>query len=452
MSRLHPSRPATLIVALALASAPAAGAEDEVTFPDSHAGRRAAAFFEAFNTRDPDAMRAFESSHRAAAALATRPIDDRITQYKELLAQFGRLEAKRLEEDSKGQVTVVAKATASGDWFRMRFELEEASPHKLVAVYIEGPCDPNVDPTSAALDADARLEVIDAIIATLSEAYVFPEKAEAMEAALRKQVADGDYADVSSPQRLAQRLTRDLQEVCHDKHLRVTVETRRDGNPIQRWTRRGRERRNNYGLEQVAVLAGNVGYVKLNMFHPGRQAQETAAAAMAFLRNCDALIFDLRANGGGSPEMINFLSGYLFDQKVHLNSFYNRREDRTTHKYSRTDVPGHKFGEELPVYVLTSRRTFSGAEEFTYNLKNLKRATIVGETTGGGAHPVFGQSLPHGFSITVPFARAINPITKTNWEGVGVTPHIETSADGALDAALEHARRAAAKKETARAP
>lgn len=94
----------------------------------------------------------------------------------------------------------------------------------------------------------------------------------------------------------------------------------------------------------------------------------------------------------------------------------------------------------------------AGAEEFTYNLKNLKRATIVGETTGGGAHPVFGQSLPHGFSITVPFARAINPITKTNWEGVGVTPHIETSAEGALDAALEHARRAAAKKETARAP
>ena len=94
----------------------------------------------------------------------------------------------------------------------------------------------------------------------------------------------------------------------------------------------------------------------------------------------------------------------------------------------------------------------AGAEEFTYNLKYLKRATIVGETTGGGAHPVFGRSLSHGFSITVPVARAINPITNTNWEGVGVTPHIDTSADGALDAALEHARWAAAKKETARAP
>jgi C-terminal processing protease CtpA/Prc len=187
-------------------------------------------------------------------------------------------------------------------------------------------------------------------------------------------------------------------------------------------------------------MPGNIGYVKFNMFTPGQAAQETAAAAMNFVANADALIFDLRENGGGSPEMIAFLSGYLFDRKVHLNSFYNRETDETEEWHSREDVPGRRFGETKPVYVLTSGRTFSGAEEFTYNLKNLKRATIVGETTGGGAHPVNARDIAGRFTLMVPFARAINPITKTNWEGTGVEPDTKVPAADALDAALESAR------------
>lgn len=164
-------------------------------------------------------------------------------------------------------------------------------------------------------------------------------------------------------------------------------------------------------------------------------AEETAAAAMTFLAGTEALLIDLRNNGGGEPEMVALLSSYLFDKPVHLNDIYSRTENKTQEYWTRAGVAGKRYGESKDVYVLTSRRTFSAAEEFTYNLKNLKRATIVGETTGGGAHPVMPVRLHDHFRIMAPFARAINPITKTNWEGTGVKPDIETPASQALQTA-----------------
>ena len=126
-----------------------------------------------------------------------------------------------------------------------------------------------------------------------------------------------------------------------------------------------------------------------------------------------------------------------------MNDLYNRKEDKTT-EFWTMDVPGSRIVDK-PVFVLTSQRTVSGGEEFTYNLKNLKRATIIGETTGGGAHPVSGHRIDDHFMIGVPFARAINPITKTNWEGTGVEPDVKTPASEALEVAkkmaLEQIRR-----------
>jgi C-terminal processing protease CtpA/Prc len=152
---------------------------------------------------------------------------------------------------------------------------------------------------------------------------------------------------------------------------------------------------------------------------------------MNFLANTDALIVDLRENGGGSPVMVAYVQSYLFSQRTHLNDLWTRRTN-TTDEYWTRDVPGKRFGGSKPVFVLTSRNTFSGAEEFTYNLKNLKRATIIGETTGGGAHPVSGHKIDERFMIGVPFARAINPISKTNWEGTGVEPDVKVPAAEAL--------------------
>ena len=165
---------------------------------------------------------------------------------------------------------------------------------------------------------------------------------------------------------------------------------------------------------------------------------------MNFLGNVDAIIFDLRENGGGDPKMVAFVSSYLFAERTHLNDLYNRKENKTT-EYWTQDVPGKRLVSQ-PAYVLTSKRTFSGAEEFSYNLNNLKRATIIGETTGGGAHPVSGHKVDDHFGIGVPFARAINPVSKTNWEGTGVEPDVPTPAGEALAVAKKMAAEQIRKK------
>src|SRR5207253_8430372 len=152
------------------------------------------------------------------------------------------------------------------------------------------------------------------------------------------------------------------------------------------------------------------------------------------LADTDALIIDLRDNGGGQPRMVAYIASYLFDKRMHLNDLYERRTNSTQEFWTR-DVPGRKFGGTKPVYLLTSKRTFSGAEEFSYDLQSLGRATIIGETTGGGAHPTQQFRIDDRFVIGVPFARAINPITKTNWEGGRVASDVRVPAADALETA-----------------
>ncbi len=175
-----------------------------------------------------------------------------------------------------------------------------------------------------------------------------------------------------------------------------------------------------------------MGYLKLDSFVDAGISGKTAVAAMNFLANSQALIFDLRENGGGSPSLIQLISSYLFDEPVHLNSFYIRKTGETKQFWTQANVEGPKL-TDIPVFVLTSKFTFSGAEEFTYNIKNMKRGTIVGETTGGGAHPVeFHAFESYNIGLSVPFGRAVNPITKTNWEGTGVEPDISVPSKDAL--------------------
>jgi C-terminal processing protease CtpA/Prc len=195
-------------------------------------------------------------------------------------------------------------------------------------------------------------------------------------------------------------------------------------------------RRSNYQFKKVEILPGNIGYVRLDGFLEGSEAEKAAAAAMNFVARCDAVIFDLRQNGGGSPEMIRFITSYLFDRRTHLNDMVDRDGKVVEEYWTLDSVPGDRLAADAPVYVLTSKRTFSGAEEFSYNLKHLKRGTIVGETTGGGAHPVRMERITDRVAIGVPFMRACNPISKTNWEGTGVAPDIAVPADKALDEAV----------------
>jgi len=148
----------------------------------------------------------------------------------------------------------------------------------------------------------------------------------------------------------------------------------------------------------------------------------------------DALIFDLRENHGGDPNMVDFMVSYLFQQPAHINDLTNRHDNEIHQYWTLPWVLGPRFADQ-PVYVLTSHETYSGGEEFTFDLKTQKRATIVGETTGGGAHPVQTLSAGDHFTIGVPFGRSINPVTKGDWEGKGVEPDVKVTAAEALTTA-----------------
>ncbi len=285
---------------------------------------------------------------------------------------------------------------------------------------------------------------MNAVADALAKQYVFPETARKMGDLIRKNLKAGKYAALDDPQAFATKLTEDLRSVSRDRHLGVRFAPQRIlemKTPDESKKKAAEEfqkkldRMENHGFKEVRLLDGNVGYLKFNYFSKAQEALQVAVGAMAFLANCDALVIDLRENGGGSPQMIQLLSSYFFSgDPRHLNSFYYRLDERTDQFWTLPYVPGRKLAE-TDLYVLTSSYTFSGAEEFTYNLKNMKRATIVGETTGGGAHPVRMEILNDNFAISVPYARAVNPISKTNWEGSGIEPDVKVPAAQALDKA-----------------
>jgi hypothetical protein len=301
---------------------------------------------------------------------------------------------------------------------------------------------------SSPIGGAQRAAIIDSISAALIETYIFLDVAEEMVGHMRARLREGAYDNLNTAAGFARLITSDLQSISHDLHLRVNAAPPPSGrsdqpDPEARQRQMEQLRRQNYRFQKVEILPGNIGYLKFNNFIDASIAGSTAVAAMNFLANVDALIIDLRENGGGAPSMIQLISSYFFEQPVHLNSFYIRRTDEWEQYWTHAHVQGPRMAD-VPIFVLTSGLTFSAAEEFTYNLKNLERATIVGETTRGGAHPVMGAVFNFGdFAITVslPYGRAVNPITGTNWEGTGIEPHIKVPADQALDRAIEEARK-----------
>jgi retinol-binding protein 3 len=290
------------------------------------------------------------------------------------------------------------------------------------------------------IDAATRTQVIDGILKRLNESYVFPEVAKKMEQSIRERVDKKEYDQLTSAKEFAKTLTNDLQAVSKDKHLRVRYSNeaiperapRREPTAEEREQRRLELTRMNHGFSKVERLRGNIGYLEFFNFMDEELGADTVAAAMNFVNGTDALIIDMRSNGGGNPAMVALVCSYLFGaEPVHLNDLYWREGNRTEEFWTKKELAGKRYLNK-DVYVLTSKRTFSGAEEFTYNLKNLKRATIIGETTGGGAHPGGGFRISEHFGMFVPTGRAISPITKTNWEGTGVTPDIAVPAEQAL--------------------
>jgi len=290
------------------------------------------------------------------------------------------------------------------------------------------------------IDGPLRTQVLDGVMQALTEFYVFPDVAAKMAQDIAQRRQRHEYDQITSARQLAQTLTTNLTDVSHDKHLRVNYSASvlpafpyppPQPSPEQIDRQRAALKQTNFGFEKVERLAGNIGYLDLRAFMPPALMGETAAAAMTFLGNAQALIIDLRQNGGGSPDGVALIASYLFDHPVRMNDIYDRPSNETRQFWTLPYVAGQRFIAR-DVYVLTSSRTFSAAEDFTYGVKNQRRATIVGEVTGGGAHPGGPRRINDHFVVAMPMGRSISSITHTDWEGVGVEPDVKVSAVQAL--------------------
>ncbi|MBC7773540.1 MAG: S41 family peptidase [Pyrinomonadaceae bacterium] len=408
---------------------------DSVKLPDTNAARCAAAFIAVVNKPEAEAVKAFEEKFGSAKRRAAVGGDERARRIKALHEEWGDATITRVADSSGGGITLILMSARLGA-LEAEFRFDPAEPGKLEAIMIQNAAE------STPLTREVRASTVQAAAKALEQAYVYPEVATKMAETILAKLEGGAYDSIADEAALARRLTEDLQAVSKDKHLRVALSPSQAQTeaPVAMMPSRDEMRKHNFGFKKTEVLDGNVGYLRFDVFVEDEEANKTATAALGFLANCDALIFDLRQNGGGSPEMIRFITSYLFDEPTHLNDMMDREGKVVEEYWTLKDVPGKRFPSSLPVYVLTSSRTFSGAEEFSYNLKHLKRATIVGETTGGGAHPVRGERLNNRFLMRVPYMRANNPISKTNWEGTGVEPDIKAPAAEALERALEAIR------------
>ncbi|HRI62082.1 MAG TPA: S41 family peptidase, partial [Saprospiraceae bacterium] len=284
----------------------------------------------------------------------------------------------------------------------------------------------------------------------LNRHYVFPDVAKTTGEHLKSQFKAGYFDKQQDVKSFAEALTKEAQAIAKDKHLRIrpmpprasqtaTPEQMAEG----RLQDRAWQRENTAGFASAKKLEGNIGYLDLRGFAPPQVGAPIADHYMALLATSDAVIIDLRKNGGGSPAMVQYLCSYFFDQHVHLNSLYWREGDRTEEFWTLDKVGGKKM-PDVPLFVLTGKYTFSGAEEFSYNMQTQKRATLVGETTGGGANPGGSMPVNDKLMVFIPTGKAINPVTKTNWEGVGVVPEVQVAETEAMDKALELATEAAA--------
>jgi retinol-binding protein 3 len=297
------------------------------------------------------------------------------------------------------------------------------------------------EPTDLPINAATRTQVIEVVLSRLNESYVLPEIAARMEQSIRTRMQKGEYDKINSSALLAQTLTGHLAEIAKDKHLGVGFSyvpissEQKEPSPedLERFRRMASSQ--NFGFEKVERLNGNIGYMELDGFVTTELGAETAIAAMQFLANTDALIIDLRYNGGGVPGTAQLIISYFFGETpVHYHSIYWRQGNRTEQFWTLPYLPGRRYVGK-PVYILMGKRTLSAPESFAYSLQAQKRATVVGEVSAGGANPGREFRINEHFQVFVPTGRAINPVTGTNWEGTGVKPDIPTPFAQALKTA-----------------
>jgi hypothetical protein len=374
--------------------------------------------------------------------VASRDVAD-IDRETRLSQGTGGFDLKKLEQKTATSLTAILKERNRSGFARATMEVHTHPPHRVVHFQINP-----IPPPDEFLTADQRARstvdnaksrrLVEGIAREIEAPYVFPEVGQRMIVALRDHAARGHYDNIPQADVLSAAITKDLRDVSHDLHLRVFFgPTRPLPSQRPRDERLAESRRINFGFGPIDRLPGNVAHLVINGFVPAAAAvREAIAGFMTRVADADALLVDLRENHGGDPATVALIASYLFDSTpVHLNDMYRRDDGSTRQFWTLRDLPGKRLGSKKPVYVLTSKQTFSGGEELAYDLQCLRRALVVGETTGGGANPAAPHDLGDGFRIAVPWGRPINPITKTNWEQVGVIPDVKVPAPAALEEA-----------------
>jgi len=282
-------------------------------------------------------------------------------------------------------------------------------------------------------------QTVGAIAQIFEEKYVFADEGKKIAELLRRKLNEGEYDKINQGPVLARKLQEDARTVSQDRHIAVyyapdRINTMKDPE-LQKKEKEDsllKDRITNHGFEEIRILPGNIGYLKLNYFSGTKTAFETAVAAIQFLSNSDAVIIDLRWNPGGESSMVQFISSYfLGDDPELLDVFHFREGHRVEQMWSLPYVPGQKL-EHTELYILTSGLTFSAAEGMAYDLQSLKRAVVVGESSMGGAHPVDTVDVDDKFLVNIPYAYSKNPITEDNFEGKGVKPDVEIISENAL--------------------
>ncbi len=297
------------------------------------------------------------------------------------------------------------------------------------------------------LDADIT-SITRELAGLVGERYVFPGLAAEISALLESRLAGGCYAQAPDEEALAAALTQDLQSLNGDKHLRLLHSAAglpERGDQAEAAALSAYAALTSGGIARAERLDGNVGYLDLRpLLFPPAMAGDAAAAAMTLLALTDVLIIDLRRCLGGAPDMVAMLCSYLLgDEPVHLIDMIGRPAAdgaaEVRQSWTMPFTPGRRFGPDKPVFVLTSGTTFSGGEELSYDLQQMGRATVVGERTRGGAHPVERFRIRAHLQATIPVSRSLSPVSGGNWEGTGVLPDVAVPAGEALDTAYQRA-------------
>jgi C-terminal processing protease CtpA/Prc len=296
---------------------------------------------------------------------------------------------------------------------------------------------------AAVSEADQKA-VLAAVISHLQTEYVDPDVGRRVAKKLREKSVRDMLASASDGTAMAEALRDKLRAETGDGHLNVEYSEKElpdnqaaaDAEFSQQEMERYYGAHVNFGVRKAERLEDNIGLVDLAVFPPASLGGDTVSAAMQVIAHTDALIIDLRRNGGGM-DTVSLVASYLFDEQQPLSGIFNRPTGKTTQNFTQPYVPGAKFGGIKPVYVLTSKRTFSAAEALAYDLQALKRATIIGQPSGGGAHPFTYRRIHPHFVLWSVVEKSVNPITGKNWQGVGVQPDVVIDPAQALDKALE---------------